>query len=63
MNILSRKNEFEADEYAKKTYDGESLSLALKKLSSLSGLTNLHLHFMFFISLLPSTIARKIKSS
>ena len=49
MNILSRKNEFEADEYAKKTYDGESLSLALKKLS-VDSLTNLHPHpFYVFI--------------
>ena len=33
MNMLSRKNEFEADKYAKDTYDGVSLELALKKLS------------------------------
>ncbi|NCX91750.1 MAG: hypothetical protein EBX03_09200, partial [Rhodobacteraceae bacterium] len=33
MNMLSRKNEYEADEYAKNTYDGEALQLALKKLS------------------------------
>ena len=45
MNILSRKNEFEADEYAKKTYNGESLSLALKQLTALQ--TYIHIHFMY----------------
>ena len=41
MNILSRKNEFEADEYAAKTFAAEPLQTALKKLSvtSLSNLT------------------------
>ncbi len=41
MHIISRKNEFEADAFAKKTYDGISLVNALKKLSadSLSNLT------------------------
>ena len=43
MNILSRKNEFEADEYAKKTYDGQSLEVALKKLS-VDNLSNLYPH-------------------
>ena len=33
MNYVSRKNEFEADAYAKETFNGEDLSLALKKLS------------------------------
>ncbi|UCS93749.1 M48 family metallopeptidase [Echinicola marina] len=33
MNILSRKNEFEADRYAKETYAGEPLAAALKTLS------------------------------
>ena len=46
MNILSRKNEFEADEYAKKTYDGNALSLALKKLS-VDSLSNLHPHPLY----------------
>ena len=31
MNYNSRKNEFEADAYAKETFNGEDLSLALKK--------------------------------
>ena len=43
MNVLSRKNEFEADEYAKTTYDGESLQVALKKLS-VDNLSNLYPH-------------------
>ena len=45
-NIISRKNEFEADDYAKKTYDGESLKLALKKLS-VDSLTNLYPHPLY----------------
>ena len=43
MNINSRKNEFEADNYAKETYNGDSLSLALKKLS-VDNLSNLYPH-------------------
>ena len=43
MNINSRKNEFEADKYAKETYSGDSLSLALKKLS-VDNLSNLYPH-------------------
>ncbi len=43
MNMLSRKNEFEADKYAKDTYDGVSLELALKKLS-VDSLSNLYPH-------------------
>ncbi len=43
MNILSRKNEYEADAYAKDTYDGKSLQIALKKLS-VDNLSNLFPH-------------------
>ncbi len=43
MNILSRKNEYEADDYAKTTYDGKALQLALKKLS-VDSLSNLYPH-------------------
>ncbi len=43
MNILSRKNEYEADNYAKKTYGGAPLSEALKKLS-VDNLSNLYPH-------------------
>lgn len=42
-NILSRKHEFEADAYAKETYDGNALGVALKKLSS-DNLSNLKPH-------------------
>lgn len=43
MNMYSRKNEFEADAYAKETYDGTSLATALKKLS-VDSLSNLYPH-------------------
>ena len=45
-NMRSRKNEFEADDYAKTTYDGSSLELALKKLS-VDSLSNLYPHPLF----------------
>lgn len=49
MNILSRKNEFEADAYATQTYNGEALKMALKKLS-VDNLSNLlpHSLYVFF---------------
>jgi STE24 endopeptidase len=49
MSLLSRKNEFEADAYAKETYDGSALSNALKKLS-VDSLSNLYPHpaYVFF---------------
>ncbi len=43
MNVLSRKNEFQADEYAAKNYEGEFLISALKKLS-VDNLSNLSPH-------------------
>ena len=43
MNMLSRKNEYEADDYARSTYDGKALQLALKKLS-VDSLSNLYPH-------------------
>lgn len=43
MNILSRKNEFEADRFAKTTASGMALATALKKLSS-DNLSNLMPH-------------------
>lgn len=48
-NIFSRKNEFEADDYAKKTYKTEALQEALKKLS-VDNLSNLYPHpaYVFF---------------
>lgn len=49
MNILSRKNEYEADRFARDHYDGDALIEALKKLSrkNLSNLTP-HPAYVFF---------------
>lgn len=60
-NILSRKNEYEADEYAKKNYSGISLANALKKLS-VNNLTNLTPHpaYEFFHYSHP-TVLKRIK--
>ena len=46
MNILSRKNEYEADNFAKESFNSESLKNALKKLSS-DSLTNLYPHPLY----------------
>ena len=43
MNVLSRKNEFEADAYAEETYKGEPLASGLKKLTA-ENLGNLKPH-------------------
>lgn len=43
FNIISRKNEYEADKYAATTYDGAPLAQALKKLST-NNLSNLTPH-------------------
>jgi len=49
INILSRKNEYEADKFAKETYNGDALVLALKKLS-VNSLSNLYPHpFYVFV--------------
>lgn len=49
MNVLSRKFEYEADDFAKENYDGEALISSLKKLSknSLSNLTPHKLYVKF----------------
>lgn len=49
MNMYSRKNEFEADAYAKETFDGTALSNALKRLS-VDSLSDLYPHplYVFF---------------
>lgn len=49
MNIVSRRNEFEADTFAASTYDSTALQDALKKLSS-NNLSNLTAHpvYVFF---------------
>jgi STE24 endopeptidase len=48
-SMYSRKNEFEADAYAKATFSGEALANALKKLS-VDSLSNLYPHptYVFF---------------
>jgi STE24 endopeptidase len=43
MNLFSRKNEYEADAFADKHYDGQALASALKKLS-VKNLSNLRPH-------------------
>jgi STE24 endopeptidase len=49
MNLYSRKNEYEADAYARKTYNRSALANALKKLS-VDNLSNLYPHpvYVFF---------------
>ena len=49
MSLLSRKNEFEADAYAKEKFNGKALADALKKLS-VDSLSNLYPHplYVFF---------------
>lgn len=49
MNMYSRKNEFEADAYARETFDGTALSNALKRLS-VDSLSDLYPHplYVFF---------------
>jgi STE24 endopeptidase len=58
-NIISRKNEYEADAYAVQTHDGEALIAALKKMSSdhLSNLTP-HPAYVFFHYSHPSLLQR-----
>lgn len=46
MSMLSRKNEFEADDYAKDTYNAEPLIEGLKKLS-VDNLSNLYPHPLY----------------
>ena len=49
MSVLSRKNEYEADDFAKETYRAEPLIEGLKKLS-VDNLANLHPHpFYVFV--------------
>ena len=62
MNYLSRKFEYEADNYAKENYNGESLISSLKKLSknSLSNLTP-HKSYVFMHYSHP-TLLQRIKN-
>jgi STE24 endopeptidase len=59
MNILSRKNEYEADEFAAVNYKPQALESALKKLSvtSLSNLTP-HKTYVFFHYSHPTLLQR-----
>jgi len=49
MSMYSRKNEYEADRYARETFSGSALAVALKKLS-VDSLSNLYPHplYVFF---------------
>lgn len=59
MNVLSRKNEYEADDYALKNYNAKALGDALKKLS-VSSLSNLTPHpvYVFFYYSHPGLLQR-----
>lgn len=59
MNVVSRKNEFEADRYAKETFKAEALTTALKKLS-VNNLSNLMPHpvYVFFYYSHPPLLQR-----
>ncbi len=59
MSIYSRRNEFEADRYAKETFDGNALANALKKLS-VDSLSDLYPHpaYVFFHYSHPPLLAR-----
>jgi len=59
MNMLSRKNEYEADAFASETYSGVALASALKKLS-VDNLSNLTPHplYVFFNYSHPTLLQR-----
>jgi len=59
MNYISRKNEFKADEFAKKAYSGKLLASALKKLS-VKNLSNMIPHpiYVFFYYSHPPLLER-----
>ena len=62
MNYMSRKFEYQADNYAKKTYAGEPLISSLKKLSK-NSLSNLTPHFLYvFIHHSHPTLTNRIKN-
>ncbi len=62
MNFISRKNEFEADEYARSTYDGLPLINGLKKLS-VDSLSNLHPHpWYVFVNYSHPPLLERIKA-
>ena len=59
MNLYSRRNEYEADAYARETYNGTYLANALKKLS-VDSLSNLYPHplYVFFHYSHPTLLER-----
>jgi STE24 endopeptidase len=59
MSLYSRKNEYEADAYARETYSGAALGAALKKLS-VDSLSNLYPHpaYIFFYYSHPTLLQR-----
>lgn len=62
MNYLSRKFEYQADDYAKNTYAGEPLISALKKLSK-NSLSNLTPHpFYVFVHYSHPTLLQRYKN-
>lgn len=62
MNIISRKNEYEADKYAKTTYKADPLVSSLKKLS-VDSLSNLTPHpYYVFINYSHPTLLQRIKA-
>ena len=62
MNILSRKNEYQADAFAAEHFNAESLASALKKLS-VKNLSNLRPHpaYVFFHYSHPTLLQRLAK--
>jgi STE24 endopeptidase len=62
MNLLSRKFEYQADNYAKKTFAGEPLLSALKKLSK-NSLSNLTPHPLYvFMHYSHPTLLQRVKN-
>lgn len=62
MNLLSRKFEYQADNYAKKTFAGEPLLSALKKLSK-NSLSNLTPHPLYvFVHYSHPTLLQRFKN-
>jgi len=62
MNLNSRRNEFEADAFAKETYDGLALATALKNLS-VDSLSNLYPHpFYIFIHYSHPPLLKRLKA-
>ena len=62
MNMMSRKFEYQADDYAKNTYDSEPLITSLKKLSK-NSLSNLTPHPAYvFMHYSHPTLLQRIKN-